>query len=142
MPSPIRQAAALPFRDGLLCMVTSRNGRRWVVPKGRIDPGHTATEAALVEAWEEAGLTGVLDGDAVGSFHYVKNGWDHHVTVFVMRVTQEATEYPERGLRTREWVTEDAALDRIDEHALRAIVRDVYRTGRATPDEALAAEFD
>ena len=41
--------------------ITSRNGKRWVIPKGWIDPGQTAGETALQEAWEEAGLTGALE---------------------------------------------------------------------------------
>ena len=45
MPLPdrvIRQAAALPVRDGMVCLVTSRNGKRWVAPKGCMEPGMTA----------------------------------------------------------------------------------------------------
>ena len=53
-------------------MVTSRSGRRWVFPKGQIDPGHTPGEAALIEAWEEAGLVGTLDPEPVGSYLYEK----------------------------------------------------------------------
>ena len=60
MARAIEQAAAIPVYDGRVCLVTSRTGRRWVIPKGRIDPGHTAAEAARIEAWEEAGLLGVL----------------------------------------------------------------------------------
>jgi 8-oxo-dGTP pyrophosphatase MutT (NUDIX family) len=50
----VRQAAALPLRQGKVCIITSSNGKRWIIPKGLIDPGHTAGEAALQEAWEEA----------------------------------------------------------------------------------------
>jgi len=55
----IRQAAAIPLKEDAVCLITSSNGKRWVVPKGLIDPGHTAGESALVEAWEEADLVGV-----------------------------------------------------------------------------------
>src|SRR5262245_55174768 len=58
--------------DGRLCMVTSRSARRWVFPKGLIDPGHTPGAAALIEAWEEAGLVGTLDGEPVGNYVYEK----------------------------------------------------------------------
>ena len=43
----VRQAAVIAMQDGRICLVTSRNGRRWVLPKGLIDLGHTAGEAAL-----------------------------------------------------------------------------------------------
>ena len=90
MPFPdavVRQAAALPMRDGEVCLVTSRNGKRWVAPKGCMEPGKTAGEIALQEAWEEAGLAGALDPEPIGSYFYVKDGLTFHVIVFLMQVT-------------------------------------------------------
>src|SRR5262245_66422734 len=100
----IRQAAALPVREGKVCPITSSNGKRWVIPKGLIDPGHTAGESALQEAWEEAGLVGVLSTHPVGSYLYEKWGSTCHVTAFRMQVTQAYDEWPEKGLRQRRWV--------------------------------------
>src|SRR5215471_9176930 len=93
----IAQAAALPVKGGQVCMVTSRSGRRWVIPKGLIEPGKTAGEIALQEAWEEAGLTGVLLPEPIGSYVYEKFDRPHHVTVFLMRVAEVADEWPEMG---------------------------------------------
>jgi 8-oxo-dGTP pyrophosphatase MutT (NUDIX family) len=56
----IRQAAVIPVRSGRVCLVSSSGGKRWVVPKGHIEPGQAAGETALLEAWEEAGLLGAL----------------------------------------------------------------------------------
>jgi 8-oxo-dGTP pyrophosphatase MutT (NUDIX family) len=126
MPRPVRQAAAVPVRDGQVCLVTSRSGRRWVIPKGQIDPGHTAGEAALNEAWEEAGLLGALDPEPVGSYHYEKYGLTHHVTVFVLRVTQQKADWPERSFRVREWVPVEAAVERVEEPGLQDLLRAVF----------------
>lgn len=123
MPIWVRQAAAIPIRDDRVCLVTSSSGRRWVVPKGQIDPGHTAGEAALVEAWEEAGLVGALDAEPLGSYAYEKLGRELHVLVFRMSVTEVRDEWPERPIRMRAWVTLDEALDRIDEPGLRNLLR-------------------
>ena len=123
MPIWVRQAAAIPIRDDRVCLVTSSSGRRWVVPKGQIDPGYTAGEAALVEAWEEAGVVGALDPEPLGSYAYEKLGRELHVLVFRMTVTEMRDEWPERSLRTRVWVTLDDALDRIDEPGLRNLLR-------------------
>ena len=123
MPIWVRQAAAIPVREDRVCLVTSSSGRRWVVPKGQIDPGHTAGEAALVEAWEEAGLVGALDPEPLGSYAYEKLGRELHVIVYRMAVTEVRDEWPERALRTRAWVTLDDALDRIDEPGLRNLLR-------------------
>ena len=42
----IRQAAALPLRGSKACVITSSNGKRWVIPKGLIEPGQTAGEGS------------------------------------------------------------------------------------------------
>src|ERR1041385_8682014 len=94
----IRQAAAIPVKAGQVCLVSSRSGKRWVIPKGCMEPGKTAGEVALLEAWEEAGLVGLLDPVPVGSYVYEKAGQTCHVIVFVMRVTEAAENYPEAGI--------------------------------------------
>lgn len=127
MPIWVRQAAVIPVRDGRVCLVTSSSGRRWVVPKGQIDPGHTAGEAALVEAWEEAGLVGVLDPEPLGTYVYEKLGRELHVLVFHMTVTEVRDEWPERGVRAREWVSLEEALDLIEEAGLRDLLRLAFR---------------
>jgi 8-oxo-dGTP pyrophosphatase MutT (NUDIX family) len=122
MPPVVRQAAAIPLKDGLVCMVTSRSGRRWVLPKGRIEVKQSAGDAATTEAWEEAGVRGRLTDLPVGSYEYEK--WDrpHHVHVFVLHVETVIDQWPERNLRTREWVTPEEAIARIEEPELRALV--------------------
>lgn len=129
MTSLVPQAAVIPVRDdGRVCLLTSRSGARWVFPKGRIEIRQTAAEAALVEAWEEAGLRGELVGESVGTYRYKKNGRTHHVTVFVMRVTAEESVFPELGERDIEWVTPDEAARRVEEKELKQLVRGVFAT--------------
>ena len=118
----LRQAAALPVRDGMVCLITSRNGKRWVAPKGCMEPGKTAAEIALQEAWEEAGLTGVLDPDPVGSYFYEKDGLTCHVLVFVMQVTGEAGDWPEQSWRERRWLSPAKAAQRVADPGLRALI--------------------
>jgi 8-oxo-dGTP pyrophosphatase MutT (NUDIX family) len=122
-PDWLPQAAAIPVRAGKVCLVTSSSGRRWVIPKGMIEPGKTAGEIAVQEAWEEAGLVGVLRPEPVGSYLYEKYGRTHHVTVFRMAVTEVADDWPERGLRERCWLGPAEALDRIEEPGLRELIR-------------------
>ena len=126
----IRQAAAIPIKKGQLCLVTSRSGKRWVIPKGTMEPGKTAGEIALQEAWEEAGLTGVLQREPVGSYLYEKLGFVHHVIVFIMRVTDVANDWPEQSFREREWVQLDEAPVRVEEPGLRELVREAVKLER------------
>jgi 8-oxo-dGTP pyrophosphatase MutT (NUDIX family) len=93
-----------------------------------IDSGHTAGEAALNEAWEEAGLVGMLSQEPVGSFIYEKYGRPHHVVVFVLHVTRAADDWPERDVRNREWVEPAEAIERVDDPGLKEIIEAVSRT--------------
>jgi 8-oxo-dGTP pyrophosphatase MutT (NUDIX family) len=122
MATVVRQSAAIPLLNGRVCMVTSRTGKRWVFPKGLIDPGHTPSEAALIEAWEEAGLVGTIDSDPVGSYLYEKLGNPHHVLVFRLRVLEVHDDWPEREFRQREWLTVVEAVTRIEEAGLRRLL--------------------
>jgi 8-oxo-dGTP pyrophosphatase MutT (NUDIX family) len=126
MPSDplwICQAAAIPVKAGQVCLVTSSSGKRWVVPKGIIDPGKTAGEIALQEAWEEAGLVGLLHPEPVGSYLYAKYGGTCHVTVFLMQVTEVSEDWPERELRQRSWVSPTQAVRHIEDVGLRELIR-------------------
>jgi len=129
MTSWVNQSGVIPVLNGRVCMVTSRSGRRWVFPKGLIDPGHTAGQAALMEAWEEAGLVGTLDPDPVGNYVYDKFSTPHHVLVYVMRVIESRDDWPERGERDRAWISVDEAIDRVEEPGLRELLRRVFRVG-------------
>ncbi len=132
-PGYVRQAAAIPVRHGKVCLITSSNGKRWVIPKGVIEPGQTAGETALQEAWEEAGLLGTLQQEPVGSYLYEKAGRAHHVTVFLMAVTEVAANWPERSYRQRSWINPAGAVGQIEEPGL----ADVLRLAFAGTDDLL-----
>jgi 8-oxo-dGTP pyrophosphatase MutT (NUDIX family) len=121
--TPILQAGAVPLRAGKICLLTSSNGKRWVIPKGVIEPSQSPAETAIQETWEEAGLVGVLQPDPVGSFLYEKWCGTCHVTVFIMQVSDEAADWPERDLRQRQWVTLAEALELLDDEGLCDILR-------------------
>ena len=71
------QFAALCWRvmDGKvqILLITSRGSGRWIVPKGWPMDGQTPGEAALTEAWEEAGVLGKVDWRPVGLYSYSKS---------------------------------------------------------------------
>ncbi len=137
MPPLVNQAGVIPIQKSRLCMVTSRSGRRWVFPKGQIDPGHTPGSAALLEAWEEAGLVGTLDPEPIGNYVYEKLGRHHHVLLFSMRVIEVRDVWPERGLRDRAWVSVEDAIDRVAEPVLQELLRRLFWVNHVTPLSAL-----
>jgi 8-oxo-dGTP pyrophosphatase MutT (NUDIX family) len=119
----IRQAAAIPVRDGRVCLVTSSSGTRWVIPKGHLEPDKTAGQVALQEAWEEAGLVGILQPEPVGTYLYEKFSNLYLVTVFVLQVTEASEAWPEGALRKRAWLKPDTAVARVQEPGLRHLIR-------------------
>ena len=70
------QYAALPYRlgrDGLeILLITSRGSGRWIIPKGWPMAGLSPSQAAALEALEEAGVTGNVSADSVGRYGYDK----------------------------------------------------------------------
>jgi 8-oxo-dGTP pyrophosphatase MutT (NUDIX family) len=72
------QSAALPWRigeDGMrqVMLLSSRETRRWVIPKGWPMKEKKSAEVASQEAYEEAGLVSQIVGKRpIGRFHYEK----------------------------------------------------------------------
>src|SRR6267142_5144069 len=96
---PLQQAAAIAVRRSRgtlqVCLIRKKRSRKWGIPKGVVDPGDTHEETALNEAFEEAGLTGRLIGDVIGTYQYEK--WDTTVAVavYLMEVLQQHREWEE-----------------------------------------------
>ncbi len=89
-------------------LVTSRRSRRWVLPKGWPQDGATPAEAALTEAWEEAGVRGKVQAICLGIYSYTKEMNDAPdlpcvVAVFPVKVVKLAKDWPEADERKRRW---------------------------------------
>ena len=125
------QYAALPFRPGPhgveLLLITSRETRRWVIPKGWPMKGKTPHEAARIEAHEEAGLDGQIAERPVGKYRYVKrlkSGKDRQVEVqvFPLRVSHEGDDWPEKEQRVRRWGPPAEAAALVVEPELKVLI--------------------
>lgn len=107
------QVAALPIRrkDGShqVLMVTSSN-REWILPKGRRNPRLTDAEAAAREALEEAGVSGTINPQALGTYvHRQANGNRKRVIVFELPVDRVSRRWQEKHKRKRGWMPLDEA---------------------------------
>lgn len=123
-----RQSGVVPVRvspEGPeVLVVTSRRKKRWIVPKGIVEPDLSPAASAAKEAWEEAGVRGRVLGAALGAYEYEKWGGTCTVEVFLMRVDEVAGVWPEAD-RSRQWLTVEGAAGVLREPELAALVRRV-----------------
>lgn len=129
---PRQQYAALCYRvDPLLglqvLLLTSRETRRWVIPKGWPMKGKKAHAVAEQESFEEAGVTGKPEKEAFGHFNYLKKlktglKVPVRVQVYPLRVSALLDEFPEKDARDRVWVSCEEAASRVQEPELRNLI--------------------
>ena len=146
-----RQSGVVPYRwkdhDLEVLIVTSRSGKRWVVPKGIVEPGMSPAASAAKEAREEAGIDGEVGETSLGSYRYRKWGGTCDVDVYPLRVRDELTEWPERSMRRRRWLPVRKAARKVDQKKLRKIIADLPELvglegepgALRPPDEAIEA---
>jgi phosphohistidine phosphatase len=119
------QSAVIPWRiiDGVLkiALISSRKGKKWVIPKGIIEPELDARESALKEAIEEAGLKGHISKEPVGTYSYEKWGGSCQVSVYLLEVVEILNEW-EEDFRRREWYEIGEALELIQDKGLKEIL--------------------
>ena len=130
--SETRQVAALPWRQGEngveVMMITSRETRRWVIPKGGRMVGKTDPQAAAQEAYEEAGIQGETLEAPVGHFRYakrLKSGAEQAcvVAVYPLEVLIQLGAWPEDLQRERRWMLQAEAAASVHEPDLAELIR-------------------
>ena len=121
------QYAALPLKKVenqlQVLLVTSRETKRWILPKGRPEKKVPARNVAAQEAYEEAGVVGQVSAKSIGGFPSVKRlrsgkevaTW---VRVFLLDVDTELDDWPERNQRDRCWVPLKEAIGLVSEQGL------------------------
>ncbi|MEN8130446.1 MAG: NUDIX hydrolase [Pseudomonadota bacterium] len=122
------QSAVIPYRGDSspyeILMITSRKKKRWVIPKGIIEPNLSAPDSAAKEAVEEAGLEGLVSDQPIGSYQYEKWGGTCKVRVYPMQVYKLLDDWLE-SYRDREWVDLETAISRVNENQLKDILRNL-----------------
>lgn len=126
------QVAAACLRDGdagtEVLLVTTRDSGRWILPKGWPVRGRSLAGSAAQEAWEEAGVRGVVGRAPLGrhvDFKHFGEGFGQQVQVVVFAIRQVELDaiYPEVGQRQRRWFSLEEAAGRVDDPALADLLR-------------------
>ena len=140
---PAEQIAALPVHwdsKGRLrvLMVTSRETRRWVMPKGWAMDGKKPWHAAEIEALEEAGAIGYVAEKPIGAYHYEKRLGRRkkilcRVEVYPMVVEKLKRRWKERKERTRHWFAPAKAAKLVNEKELATLLKDLGKKPAKLP---------
>ena len=133
LPKELLQYAVIPYRrrdNGKteVMLVTSRETKRWVIPKGWPNKGARPHASAAREALEEAGVVGRTNADAIGISYYKKrltNGLDVRckVDVFILEVRKQRKNWREKSERKARWFELQKAVEAIREPGLRRLLR-------------------
>lgn len=127
------QFAALPFRieDGhpMVLLVTSRETKRWILPKGQPERKLSPHQVAEAEAYEEAGLIGTVFKTPFAeydSYKRLKNGREVPclMRVFLLEVGHQLDAWPEKHERERRWMTPGEAAMLVTEPGLVRVLLD------------------
>ncbi len=139
------QYGVLPYRftesDSLeVLLVTTRQTRRWIIPKGWPIKGLKPPKSAAREAYEEGGIRGTVGEKAIGVFSYDKaldaNGLTVpcEVRVFPMIVKRQFNTWPEAHERVARWFEPAKALSVIKDKGLRDLIEPFFaRKSRRRP---------
>ena len=141
--TPNQQYAVLPWRRAgelEILLITSRETKRWVIPKGWPMPDHSEAESAAQEAYEEAGIRGRMAEQPMGHYGYnkrMRGGGKRRfrVDVFPLEVIEILDLWPEAHERRRQWVSPQEAAGLVHEPELAALILQLAgdQLGQALP---------
>ena len=129
----LHQTGVIAYRvlDGKVqvLLVTSRDTGRWIIPKGNVGAGATPAKAAEKEAYEEAGIKGIIASSIpLGIYTYFKklelgDARAAAVEVYLLRVNRQLKKWPEKGERKLSWVSTKEAVDLVEEPGVVPLLR-------------------
>ena len=96
----------------------------WIFPKGHIEPGEAAPDAALRETREEAGIAGEILAEVGGPIEFMSGREPVRVRYFLIQPTDES---PATDGREKRWFTVGQAHDALSFENARALLREAIR---------------
>ncbi len=123
--SAVKQAGGIVFRAKagkikVLLVASKKERGNWIFPKGHVEKGETARDAALRETQEEAGVDGTVLGPA-GVLEYDWRDKRYRVEYFLIRATSETAE---TDGREKIWLPFDKAVALLSYEETRRLLRD------------------
>jgi 8-oxo-dGTP pyrophosphatase MutT (NUDIX family) len=135
----LKQFAALPVMEtgGTLhvLFITSRVTHRWIIPKGHPEKRMLPSAVALLEAREEAGVSGVISKMPIGRYRSHKclpsgKQVPCEVTVFRLDVSEHLSPWKEHLERKIMWVPLSQAAALADDGGLSVFLKGFDAAGK------------
>ena len=111
-------AGGLVVRGDQVLLISTREGRRWQLPKGHVEEGETPEQAAVREIREEAGVTGRVITKLPGvEYWYIEAGnrrIHKRVDYFLLAFASgDAAQFDPREVSGAGWFSWDESLARL-----------------------------
>lgn len=111
-------------------LITSRETRRWIIPKGWAEKGVKPARQAATEALEEAGLIGTVAPVPFGRYRYDKlirhRGKTKSITctvdVYLLRVERQLDDWKEKSQRVCRWLEPTLAASLVSDRELAPLI--------------------
>lgn len=123
------QSGIIPYRTRQgqieVLLVTSNTRKRWIIPKGKVEPDLTSRASALKEAYEEAGVRGRVRPVPFGYYLHDSPQEAAMIEVFLMEVETVLPSWPEADRRERRWMPLREARDHVLEPGLKQLFNEL-----------------
>ncbi|MCF7928894.1 MAG: NUDIX domain-containing protein [Spirochaetales bacterium] len=104
--------------DSKVVLITTRNNNRWIFPKGNPEPDMADPEVALMEAAEEAGVKGEING-LPQAVYYWKGFSRYKIAYYPMKVSEILKNWDEKKQRQRKVLSFDEAVELVENRSLK-----------------------
>ncbi|WP_341875038.1 NUDIX hydrolase [Rhizobium grahamii] len=111
-------------------LITTRESKRWTIPKGWPIPGLSSHRTAEREAWEEEGVIGKVKRKLYDHFRHAKVLDDRRevevvVAVHMLKVQRRKKQFPEMAERHVAWMRPAEAANCVREPDLKQLLLSV-----------------
>jgi 8-oxo-dGTP pyrophosphatase MutT (NUDIX family) len=132
-------AGGVVVRDGDVLLIATAGGKRWQLPKGRIEAGESAAEAAVREVREETGVTGRVVAPLAGVDYWFADGSARrirkHVDFFLLSYVEgDPVNFDPHEVSGAEWFAGVDAVARLTHASERRVAAEALeRSGGLRP---------